>query len=634
MENGFYLSTYLEINSYGNIYKIAQRHHHNLSLWRKTDSRIELVHYWELERITGIKKHRVSFFDVEQARNFINNLLANYNLSLNDIKEVWGTPELQTSNDYFDESELGQITFHAMSHLFSSLLLDSDIFYNEDMLALSIDAGSDNLVSDISDKQEYAGAISTKGDVSLFPVSSPGVLWNVARETFDLEEGSLMALASACKEEIEFPFDNNLSLMKNTDGEIAKTYIESLIGYAEDHWSEIDQDSSYLTLEERKISVVMKEIQKTTVKIMENTIDHIIGDYHLDPTNTYLALSGGVALNCPMNNALMQKYNFKGFVAPPCVNDTGQSLGIALYAFYRKMEALEFKLNHAFYGDQDKTEKLLINPIYEKFIKSTGLFSPHIAVKDIIQEPIVWFDGAAEIGPRALGNRSILADPRNPHSKDKLNEYKQRQWWRPVAPIVLESEMSNWFEGAYPSPYMLHTFQIRKDCIEKVPAIAHLDDSARLQSLSEATEQTRLYALLNEFLNSTGVPIICNTSLNDKQEPIINTVEEAMNFALRKGIKIAYLNGVRIELHNHTQYDIEKPLQRKPEVIINEEELENLQKTMNPHNIPLEGITNYLVRYYPRGKELDLTDRKNARFLTLDARFLMKQNNIKSITFD
>jgi hypothetical protein len=124
---------------------------------------------------------------------------------------------------------------------------------------------------------------------------------------------------------------------------------------------------------------------------------------------------------------------------------------------------------------------------------------------------------------------------------------KGRQWWRPVAPIVLAGEMDEWFEDPAPSPFMLQTFQVLESRQGEVPAITHLDGSARVQTL-EATDDDRLVAVLRHFHQLTGVPILCNTSLNDRSEPIASTAADAFNFCLRKGVEVVYVEGVRVEL--------------------------------------------------------------------------------------
>lgn len=178
---------------------------------------------------------------------------------------------------------------------------------------------------------------------------------------------------------------------------------------------------------------------------MEKNIEKIINKYNIDPSNTYLAISGGYGLNCPTNSHLMHKYKFKGLIAPPCINDSGLSLGIALYSFYKKLgkEKFEFKFENAYYGDEDLSFYETMER-YKNFVSNISSIDSDTVVDDIVNNPIIWFDGRAEVGPRALGRRSILADARSKDSKDKLYKIKQRQWRRPIAPIILEEEVSNW----------------------------------------------------------------------------------------------------------------------------------------------------------------------------------------------
>ena len=158
--------------------------------------------------------------------------------------------------------------------------------------------------------------------------------------------------------------------------------------------------------------------------------------------------------------------------------------------------------------------------------------------------------------------QSLLGDPRNMAAKDFLNKVKQRQWWRPVAPIILEESMNDWFENARPSPYMLMTFRIKQDKLNLMPAVSQLDNSARVQTVTKSENQN-LFSLLCAFMDVTGVPLLCNTSLNDKGEPIINTPEQALNFALRKNIRRCYINNYRVVLKSNEIYPAHRPLERE-----------------------------------------------------------------------
>jgi carbamoyltransferase len=580
MKDGYYLSTYIHINPLANLMDeclsgVFVRHDQNISLWKKISSKIELIHYWELERITGRKHQGSAFFAKENAVDQINVLLDTYDLSLKDMIEVWGTPELDTSDDYHSLTDYPYLPYHSIAHLFSGILLDTDIFHTSTIIGMAVDGGPDPVV-DITLKDKlnwYAGCVVHKGKIQIFPVESPGKLWSYAARRFRMEEGSLMALASANPAKLDFTVNTDVVCTNSDSYDVAKEYVDNIISKVtraldQSGYSVIDKDQMF-SRSENIISATMKEIQHTSIRIMERNIERIISEYDINPREAYLSLSGGYALNCPSNSHIMNKFDFKGFMASPLMNDGGQSLGIALYAFHKKMSALGQKLDFQFHspylGDVDHDIFHIINNTeYSQFIEDVSELNFKQVIEDLQQSVIVWFNGPAEIGPRALGNRSILGDARSEKTKHLLNEIKMRQWWRPVAPIIIEQDLSEWFEHAFASPYMLHTFKLSQEKLQLVPAIVHLDGSARIQTVNR-TQNSVLFRLIEAFKETTGIPMLCNTSLNDKGEPIINKITEAINFCLRKKIDVAYFNTMRVKFNNHEIYTEDKPLSRSDE---------------------------------------------------------------------
>ncbi|MFB7120701.1 carbamoyltransferase C-terminal domain-containing protein [Bacillus thuringiensis] len=635
MKDGYYLSTYLHVGDIHHLLKINARHDHNMSLWYKNKDNIELVHYWELERLTGLKAHDLSFYDISQAQGVINKLLSEYNLSLEDINEVWGTPGLDTVNDYDSTKVYTELSYHSIAHVFSAVMMDTTKFYNENIICLAVDGEPDGVVDyDFPKKNYYTGCVVRKGEiVEMLPVSSPGLLWVLAKHHYKLREGTLMALGSASRSEVYLE-EEILSLKDGKSLPTAHDYVKKLAEYidsltVDDQGKKFNYFDPRFTIEENKISMAVKQIDKMSKHIMEESIDIILSKYNLNPTDTYLALSGGFGLNCPTNSYLMQKYGFKGFIAPPCISDTGISLGIALYSFYKKMSKVNFKLKNAFYGDKDDR----LNAVLEKenfipFIKSISKFDLNQAVEDIKNSPIVWFNGAAEIGPRALGNRSILADPSQERMKDILNKVKKREWWRPVAPIVLEEDLEEWFEGTDPSPFMLRTYKIKESKLELIPSVAHLDNSARVQTVNEE-DNSLLYELIYHFKKKTRIPMLCNTSLNDKGEPIINSIEGAINFALKKGLQVVYINGMRIELHNHNSYVSDNERYRSISLeLFSEEEKTELVKEANPFDLDRDKILFYLNNKHEFS--IDITKHEDVKKLTKYFKLLMSKYGISS----
>lgn len=540
---------------------IEIRHDQSVTLWKKCGDNIQLIHHWELERITGIKQHGKSFYNIKQAIGLINLLISEYSLKIEDIQEIWGSPQLQTEK-IFSEEENPNITFHSLAHLYSGLLMDMNCFRNESILALSIDGGSDSALDSVGLKKcHFVGAVSKKGKViDILPVCSPGLIWGIAAKLFNMREGTLMALANSSKSYL-YSYENELIPIKHMG---YYRWIEEYLCELKEKvfaLSKLDEGTLFngfdmqFTEEENKISMIMKQIQRLSIQMICDNIDEIVDKHQLDTKKMFISITGGYALNCPTNSYVMQKYGFKGFIAPPCVSDCGISIGIGLYAFFKKLGCnFIFKMEGAFYGNQDDNVlEVITKSPWKEYVKSFEPMEIKKCVEDVINEPIVWFQGRAEIGPRALGNRSILADPRNKESKDKLNLIKQREWWRPVAPVILEEDIHDWFMDVYPSPFMLHTFKIKENRSEFIPAVMHLDDSSRLQTVNES-QNTVLHKVICAFKEKTGIPILCNTSLNDRGEPIIDRIEEAFNFAVRKKINVMYINNYRIELHNHDMY--------------------------------------------------------------------------------
>ncbi|UKZ02955.1 hypothetical protein BOQ63_002165 (plasmid) [Streptomyces viridifaciens] len=562
------------------------------------------MRYWEFERITGQKEHRTPFIDLDDAHKFINGLLAPFGLNLGNMVEIWGTPGIATVEDYHFVDDIPGLAQHSIAHLYSSILLDSDIFFDGQIIGLAVDRGPD-IVLDRGQKDKwFAGCVVRKGEVEIFPVESPGPLYFEARWRFQMREGSLMALASATDATTSssrqayldsFDFSGPEALVQ------AQEAMERLLAEVKVNGHTADPRFS---ADENFVSAAMKEVQGISVMLMERNIERIIERYGVDPRESYLALSGGSALNCPTNSHLMEMFGFKGILAPPCVGDAGQSLGMALGAFRKKLgrARFDFSFPGPYLGrDDDDLEGAVKEN--EEFISEVTELDAELFVDDILRGPVVWFNGRSEAGPRALGNRSILADPSSRLAKESLNDLKRREWWRPVAPIVIEEKVAEWFENGRISPHMLETFTVLPDQRDRIPAVAHLDNSARVQTVS-AQQNELIYSLLTAVERRIGIPMLCNTSLNDKGEPIIDTIREAMNFCLRRGVSVGYFNGRRVAFKNHAAYDLKDPYPRDNELFSNVpgNRADNVRREHNPH-----GLSDVEVFLYLKDLELAYT---------------------------
>ena len=562
IRDGYYLSIYITPPGLAAELDVWLRHDANASLWRIDGDSAELLAHWELERLTGVKHEGRGPSSAREFSREMEALLAEFDLTWDDIEATWGTPGIDKfAAERLPLSTKGYPT-HSVSHLFSGILLDNVRYQGENIIGLAVDGGPDDVLDPDVYSHFYIGASVSNGGLRTCPIQSPGAIFEVAAERYGLAEGSLMALAAAGR--IDVPSDFPL---RSFFGPETRHSAQRVLDDLEHHLREQEwPDDPRFSARENFVASVAAGIQEVAYRIVADSVRAVLALDGVDPSTSYLSMSGGVALNCPTNTRLINEFGFRGLLSPPFVNDGGQSVGLAL-AYLA--------------GDGDEPRKFLypgpylgsIRPRFEvgdstfsEFVEDCSALSLATAVTDIEKGPILWYDDRSESGPRALGHRSILADPRREKSRTELNHIKGRQWWRPVSPVVMEEHQPGWFEKSFRSPYMLQTFAVRANKAHLVPAVVHLDNSARLQTLNREDDE-RLWDLLEAFNRATGVPMLCNTSLNDKGEPIIETPEQALNFALRKGMKTVYIDGQRMVLYRHGEYTDDAPLARSPYVL-------------------------------------------------------------------
>ncbi|WP_434625299.1 carbamoyltransferase C-terminal domain-containing protein [Azospirillum sp. B2RO_4] len=555
MRDEYFLSIYADISPIAAAYAIPRRHDQAMALWRRTGNQLALVRYWEFERLTGIKGHALSFPDARAAYAFIAEALAPEGLTLADIRAIIGTPGLSAPGEpaAATPEPPRDVAYHSLCHLYSGLLADSEIFDKGTILCLALDAGPDHVIDqDAWDKPHHLGAFSDQGAITLFPVPSPAILWALMRERCGLAEGTLMALGSASTVRLALDPPPPPEIRSVADRFAALDWLDEVATgidrLAAEEPGRFRCPDGRFSQDEIRTAALVKVVQAASFTIVARTVEQALERFSVAASRVHLSMVGGFALNCPINGQLMRRFGFRGFIAPPVVNDSGIALGMGLHHAHRTGEGVAFRLGTAFHGRRhnDLDRVLRDSPLAPR-VASVETVGPERVVDDILNGPVVWFDGTAEIGPRALGHRSLLADPRRPDHKDRLNRIKGREWWRPVAPIVRAGCARDWFALAGPSPFMLQAVPVHPDRRDRIPAVCHLDGTARVQTLRDEDDPA-LAAVLRAFHERTGIPMLCNTSLNDKGEPIIDGLERALSFALEKGIEIAYLNGRRIRL--------------------------------------------------------------------------------------
>ncbi len=250
-----------------------------------------------------------------------------------------------------------------------------------------------------------------------------------------------------------------------------------------------------------------------------------------------VCLAGGVAFNCVANGKIFEKTGFEQVYVHPAAGDAGLAVGAAFYVWHQVLrKPRSFVMDHAYWGPGYSRHNI------RSAIDASGLAQNGWRVEELAEDPLLqrtaaivaegrilgWFQGRAEWGPRALGNRSIVADPRRPEMKEILNQrIKHREIFRPFAPSILAESTGDWFEKSHPSPFMTLAYSVRPEKREKIPAPTHVDGTGRLQTVTREANP-RYWGLIKAFEQLTGVPVVLNTSFNDN-EPIVCRPEEALD---------------------------------------------------------------------------------------------------------
>lgn len=284
-------------------------------------------------------------------------------------------------------------------------------------------------------------------------------------------------------------------------------------------------------------------------KLLEETVLVLVDRLHKETGQQNLCLAGGVALNSVMNGVILERSPFRGLYIQPAASDGGAALGAAYYIEHAILNRRRVEvMTHAYTGPEfsDAEYRAAVEAYRLPYVRCRSVEAQ--AAELIASGKIVgWFQGRMELGPRALGNRSILADPRRPEMKEILNQkVKRREWFRPFAPSVLEEACEEFFESDYPSPFMLLVYRVRYDQRHKIPAVIHVDGTARVQTIRQE-DNPRYYLLISEFKRLTGIPMLLNTSFNGKGEPIVCTPRDAIECYLRSGLDCLVLGDYLVE---------------------------------------------------------------------------------------
>ena len=379
---------------------------------------------------------------------------------------------------------------------------------------------------------KYPVPINTNEETSLGTMYSTGSLQLIFEpKTQTWPAGKLMGLASYSNPDIvaEAPLfveerDNDITISNNT--------IYPKVSWKSDFYSRACVAGIYQREQERASMILANMAKKFT-----------------DSKN--ICVAGGSFLNCNSNEKILNSGLFENCYFLPPSDDSGIPLGCAWFAYQKITDIEDTKMLSPYLG-----KTYLKGDIFEALNQHPDLsYTEYSNLEDLIENVsnyltqnrvIGWFQGGSEIGPRALGNRSILASPIHSWMTGHINgDIKHREWYRPFAPAVLFEHQEDVFESSVYSPYMLVTTTVKEEWRSKVPAITHIDNSARHQSVT-MDNNPKFYSLISKFYEKTGIPVLLNTSFNGPHEPIVETPIEAINTFLSNKLDVLVINNIVI----------------------------------------------------------------------------------------
>jgi carbamoyltransferase len=501
----------------------------------------------------------INFYCINTSGKFINFrkflfICKNFNnlLSFSNLQFLLREGRLKNLNQLFYEGiPKNKIIYidHHLSHLESAFLISNF----DECVSLSLDGSGDFTTGSFGFSKNNKTQIHGRFD---FP-NSLGIFYQAFTQFIGFknfgDEYKMMGLSAYGTKNIflkkkisDLILYSNLTLQLNTKF-FDFAFNNKKITYNDEiYFNDLFADSlqNYLNIKKSDTFVYGKDqadIAFAVQEVYEDIFISILNDLYKKYSNNNLCFSGGCALNSKANGKIKKNTKFNNIFIPSEPSDSGAAVGAALSFYYNKNSKKKKLYQPNPYLGSELNNNILQKQfeLYRKnnqikFYKFKSNLEMYNKVADVIIEKNVvgWFQDRMEFGPRALGNRSILMDPRNSEAKNILNlKIKLRESYRPFAPSILEEYLDDWFENANLSPYMNFVFDIKKEKRTIIPAVCHVDGTGRVQTVN-SKDNEKFYGLINSFFQKTGVPILINTSFNEN-EPIINTPQEAIETFLR-----------------------------------------------------------------------------------------------------
>ena len=345
-------------------------------------------------------------------------------------------------------------------------------------------------------------------------------------------------------------FKLNLKYFNHTHNGVSMTWTDGIPFVDTMYSNQFIKSFGPTRVKEEELSQCHKDLAASVQAVTEEVIFHMAEHLRLKTKSENLCLAGGVGQNSVANGKIILNTGFKNLYIPPAAHDAGTSIGSALY-YYHQTEKNKRTLvsKTGYYGykatKEEIEETLTRNNVAFQYFEDREALIDIVTDRIIDGQVIGWYQGRAEFGPRALGHRSIIADPRRNDAKEILNlKIKRRESFRPFAPSILIEKVPDYFEQTDEVPFMEKVFIIKPEMRDKIPAVTHVDGTGRLQSVDKLNEPI-YHRLIERFNEKTGVPILLNTSFNEN-EPIVNTPQEALDCYLRTKMDVLVMDNFYI----------------------------------------------------------------------------------------
>lgn len=474
----------------------------------------------------------IDYIAIYSNEDILNKVLKKYQICNPLLAEIGDARKLYR---YLFQSEFGfclrdeQLVFvdHHISHAATAYYMSG---FN-DSLILTIDALGDTLSTNVIDaRNKRFDNLLSKSESDSIGILYLDVIRFLGYRIFD--EYKVMGLAPyGCSETYKEQLRRLYTLLPNGDYTLYRERVIELFSITNPR----KKDAPF--------TQVHTDIAAALQEAIEEIVFHILSHFQQVTGHTRLVISGGVGQSSSMNGKILRSGLFKDVFVPSFAGDSGCAYGAAAYAAHQMQPELPFaRVSHAYWGTQIHDDEIAETlDAWRPFLHIEKMDNRSEQVSDLMIDGAVigWVQGRSEFGPRSLGNRSILADPRVATHKETINAMiKMRESYRPFAPSVLEERVRDFFEVPGENaefPFMSFVLNVKPEWREQLPAITHIDGSARLQTVSR-TSNPRYWELIDAFGRKTGIPVLLNTSFNNHAEPIVDSINDAVVCYLTSGL--------------------------------------------------------------------------------------------------